>query len=189
MQSGKIEVITGCMFAGKTEEVLRRLRRAQINNQEIKIIKPEIDDRYGQETVRSHSGDEMSAETISVSEKGLDRLEEIEADVIAVDEFNFFKQEFIPVLDRKADTGTRVIISGLDQDYRGNPFTPMENMLAIADELRKLNAICEKCGDEATKTQRIVDGEPAPKDMETVQVGGQESYEARCRECHELKNP
>lgn len=186
--SGSIEAITGCMFAGKTEELLRRLRRAEIKgDQEIEIIKPEVDDRYGEETVTTHNGADWEATVIPSNRQGKKMVDDMSADVLAVDEFNFFNKYFLPLLQKKADNGTRVIIVGLDQTYRGEPFTPMENALAVADEVQKLTAICDKCGSEATKTQRLVDGEPAPEDMATIIVGGEESYEARCRDCHELK--
>lgn len=184
--NGKLEVITGCMFAGKTEELLRRLRRAEIANKSIEIVKPEIDDRHGETTVGTHVGRTWEATVVPVSDKGTSQLKNISADVIAVDEFNFFTDEFIPVLDELANEGSRVIISGLDQTYRGDPFEPMDKAVAIADSVDKLSAVCEECGRDATKTQRIIDGEPAPVDAPTVLVGAEESYQARCRSCHEL---
>lgn len=186
-KQGRIEAITGCMFAGKTEELLRRLRRAEISGQEIEIVKPDIDDRYGQEEVGTHNGKSWEATVIPTSVEGREELEEIKADVLAVDEFNFFTKPFVPILEEKADNGTRVIVCGLDQNYRGEPFVPMDKILARADKVQKLSAICEVCGEEATKTQRMVNGEPAPEDMATILVGGEESYEARCRNCHEVR--
>lgn len=185
--SGRIEVITGCMFAGKTEELLRRLRRAEIANADIEIVKPEIDDRYGEETVGTHVGRTWEARIISLDEEGRDELNSIDSDIIAVDEFNFFDSSFVSVLNELANDGKRVIVSGLDQTYRGEPFSPMDEAIAIADGVDKLSAVCEKCGSEATKTQRIIDGEPAKADEPTVVVGAEESYQARCRKCHTVR--
>lgn len=184
---GRIEVITGCMFAGKTEEMLRRLRRAEIANADVEIVKPEIDDRYGKTTVGTHVGRTWEATVIGLDEEGISQLKSIEADIIAVDEFNFFEPEFVSVLDELANDGKRVLVSGLDQTYRGDPFTPMDEAIAIADEVDKLSAVCEECGSEATKTQRIIDGKPAEADEPTVVVGAEESYQARCRNCHQLR--
>lgn len=184
---GRIEVITGCMFAGKTEELLRRLRRAEIADADIEIVKPAIDDRYGEKTVGTHVGRTWEANILDVNETGREKLREVEADVIAVDEFNFFDSSFISVLDELANSGSRVLVSGLDQTYRGDPFSPMDEAIAIADEVEKLSAVCECCGQEATKTQRIINGEPAKADEPTVVVGADESYEARCRYCHEVR--
>lgn len=185
--NGKIEVITGCMFAGKTEELLRRLRRSKIADKSIEIVKPEVDDRYGETTVGTHVGRTWEAKVIPVSEEGISQLTDISSEIIAIDEFNFFTDEFIPILNELANSGKRIIISGLDQTYRGEPFEPMDKALAIADSVDKLSAICEECGGEATKTQRIIDGDPAPADAPTVLVGDDESYQARCRSCHKVK--
>lgn len=183
----ELEVITGCMFSGKTEEMLRRLRRAHITGQEVEVVKPEIDDRYGQYTVKSHNGDEWDAKVLSINSSGLNRLESLEADVVAIDEFNFFDDDFLEVVEKLVDGGTRVIIAGLDQDYRGDPFHPVDKAMAVADRVEKLSAICENCGDKATKTQRFVDGVPARKELNTIKVAGDENYEARCRKCHEVR--
>lgn len=184
---GGIEVITGCMFAGKTEEMLRRLRRAEIADADIEIVKPEIDDRYGETTVGTHIGRTWEATVIGLNDQGKSQLDSIDADIIAVDEFNFFNPSFIPVLDELANEGKRIIVSGLDQTYRGEPFPPMDEAIAISDEVDKLSAVCEECGGKATKTQRIIDGQPARYDDPTVVVGADESYQARCRSCHEVK--
>lgn len=184
---GRIEVITGCMFAGKTEELLRRLRRAEIADADIEIVKPEIDDRYGEETIGTHVGRTWEAKILSLDEDGRDILQSTDADVIAVDEFNFFDPTFVPIIDQLANEGKRIIVSGLDQTYRGEPFTPMDEAIALADEVDKLSAVCEVCGQEATKTQRIIDGEPARADEPTIIVGADESYQARCRSCHKVR--
>lgn len=187
--TGGIELITGCMFAGKSEELLRRLRRAEIAGKEVAVYKPEIDDRYGIETVGSHDGTQWDAIVIATTDNGMDVLSDTAtgADVVGIDETNFFPCELVSVVQALADNGQRVIVSGLDQTYRGDPFTPVDSLLAVADDVEKLTAICQSCGRQATRTQRLVNGEPASEDMPTVQVGGDESYEARCRHCHELQ--
>lgn len=186
---GYIEVITGCMFAGKTEELLRRLRRAEIAEMEIGVFTPEIDDRYGVKKIGSHNGESWEATVVETSAEGIDEfLEEAhDLDVVAVDEANFFPGEIVDAVQKLADNGQRVLISGLDQTFRGDPFDPVHKLMAVADEVEKLTAVCTQCGQQATRTQRLVDGEPATADTPTVQVGGDESYEARCRQCHEVR--
>lgn len=185
---GKIEVVTGCMFAGKTEEIMRRLRRAEIANCNIEVFTPHIDDRFDREIIGSHNGKSWEATVVEMNQDGLETMREAsEADIIAVDEFNFFEPEFIPVLQALANSGVRVIVSGLDQNFRGEAFSPMDTLMAVADEVDKLSAICEVCGQDATRTQRLVDGDPAAFEEPTIQVGGEEAYQARCRDCHALK--
>lgn len=183
-----IEVITGCMYSGKSEELLRRLRRVEIAGKEVAVYKPEIDDRYGIETVGTHDGAKWEAIVLETSSAGMEVLADTApgADVVGIDEANFFPDELVSVTQQLADAGQRVVVAGLDQTYRAEPFTPTEKMMAVADDVEKLTAVCTVCGRQATRTQRLVDGEPAPVDMPTVQVGGEESYEARCRGCHEL---
>ncbi|MFB6242309.1 MAG: thymidine kinase [Candidatus Nanosalina sp.] len=186
--SGRIEVITGCMFSGKTEELLRRLRRAEIADQEVEVFKPSVDDRYSEEEVGSHSGRTWGARVVNPESKNLEeRFLEPKADVVAVDEANFFEPSLVPVLEKLSGSGTRVIVTGLDQTFRGEPFTPVPELMARAEYVDKLRAICARCGGEATKTQRMIDGEPAHVDDPTILVGADESYEARCRECHEVR--
>jgi thymidine kinase len=177
------------MFAGKSEELLRRLRRAEIGGEEVAVFKPEIDDRYGIETVGSHDGARWDAIVVETNADGMDVLEGTAtgADVVGIDEANFFPAELVRVVQKLADDGQRVILSGLDQTYRGDPFTPVETLMAVADDVEKLTAICSSCGRQATRTQRLLDGKPAPADMPTVQVGGDEDYEARCRHCHKVR--
>lgn len=186
--NGQIEVITGCMFAGKTEELLRRLRRAEIAELDVRVFTPELDNRFGTTKVGSHSGDAWDATVVSSDSSGVtDVLDKgMGADVVAFDEFNFLNSGFVYAASEIADYGTRVIVTGLDQTFRGEPFEPMNDILAMADMVDKLTAVCENCGNAATKTQRLIDGEPAPYDSPTVQVGGSETYEARCRSCHEV---
>ncbi|MFD1599849.1 thymidine kinase [Halobellus rarus] len=187
--SGWIEVVTGSMFSGKTEEVLRRLRRAEIAGQEVAAFKPEVDDRYGETTVGSHVGRQWNAAVVPSEGEGiweiLDRLNG--EDVVAVDEANFFGPELVDVCQRLADDGRRVIVSGIDQTYRGEPFEPLPQLMAVAEYVDKLQAICSQCGEPATRNQRLVEGEPAHVDEPTIVVGAAESYEARCRNCHTLR--
>jgi thymidine kinase len=188
LPNGRIEVISGCMFAGKTDELLRRLRRAEIAGLDIRVFSPEIDDRYGETVIGSHNGEEWDARVISVDSPGVNDLisEGMGADIVAIDEFNFFTEGFVYAVEELADYGTRVIVTGLDQTFRGEPFEPMDELLAIADTVDKLTAVCEVCGSDATKTQRLIDKEPASYNSPTVHVGGSESYEARCRDCHKV---
>lgn len=185
---GYIEIITGCMFAGKTEELLRRLRRAEIADQDIEVFKPDVDNRYETKKVGTHNGKSWEATVVPTDESGMETLVETgrEYDIVAIDELNFFEEVAVPAIKELASDGTRVIISGTDQTFRGEAFTPVHTVMAIADEVSKLNAICECCGGTATMNQRLLDGSPAPEDSPTVYVGGSESYEARCRRCHEL---
>lgn len=186
---GRIEVITGCMFAGKTEELLRRVRRAEIADRDIELFTPSIDDRAGVEVIGTHNKETRTAHVVDV-ESSLDMLYETakDATVVGIDEGNFFEESLVPVVNDLANEGCRVIVTGLDQNFRGEPFQPMNNLLAVADDVDKLAAVCTVCGRQATRTQRLIDGEPARVDSPTVQVGGSESYEARCRECHELRS-
>jgi thymidine kinase len=189
LNRGRIEVISGCMFAGKTEELLRRLRRAEVAGKSVEVFSPSMDGRYGEDVIGSHNGKSWSATVLEVSEKGQERLLDADSfDVVAVDEFNFFDSSFIHTLNCLADSGTRVIVSGTDQTFRGEPFEPVHELMAVADDVEKLTAICECCGSRATRNQRMIDGEPASVDSPTVQVGGEESYQARCRHCHELSD-
>lgn len=181
---GRVEVICGCMFAGKTEELIRRLRRAEIADQSIQVFTPEIDDRYERESIGSHNGRDWQATVIEPNENGVQKITDAtEYDVVAVDEFNFFTEAFVSGIEELAANGVRVIISGIDQTFRGEPFEPMHKAMAISDSIDKLTAVCEVCGGEAIRNQRLIDGEPAPAESPTVLVGGEDSYEARCRHC------
>lgn len=182
---GRIEVITGSMFSGKTEELIRRITRAEIAGQEVEVFKPEIDDRYGETEIGSHDGRSWDANVVNGQEPR--SLLETDADVVAVDEGNFFGEELFDVCQDLADSGKRVIVSGIDQNFRGEPFRPMPELMAAAEYVEKLRAICAVCGKPATRNQRLIDGEPAHVEDEEVMVGADESYEARCRECHELR--
>ncbi|MCH7773794.1 MAG: thymidine kinase [Bacteroidetes bacterium] len=174
--TGWIEVITGCMFSGKTEELIRRLRRAQIAKQQVKIFKPKIDTRFADDSIVSHS--EQSLPSIQIKDIN-DALESSDdAQVIGIDEAQFFSEDIINVCTELADKGKRVIVAGLDQDYRGIPFEPIPHLLAIAEYITKSLAICVECGNPADKTQRKTTS------SERVIVGASDIYEARCRKCH-----
>lgn len=182
---GRLEVITGPMFCGKTDELLRRLRRAIIAKQKIQVFKPGFDIRYGSEKVTSHTGNEYEAYPVeNITEVPALFLDDVT--VVAIDEAQFFGEEIIPVVQDLVDRGIRVIVAGLDMDFRGVPFGQMPHLLAQAEVVDKLHAICMVCGEEATRTQRLVDGEPAYYDDPIIIVGASEMYEARCRIHHQV---
>jgi thymidine kinase len=180
---GWLEVICGPMFSGKSEEMIRRLRRAEIAGQRVIIFKPRIDDRYDAADVVSHAGVRMSGVAVSSVGELLARVEGFE--VVGIDEVQFFEPAIVPLALDLADSGVRVVVAGLDQDFRRMPFGPLPDLLAHAEFIDKLQAVCHRCGGPATTTQRLVDGRPAPYSGETVVVGAEEQYEARCRSCHE----
>ncbi|WP_435333438.1 thymidine kinase [Haloarchaeobius sp. TZWWS8] len=188
--SGWIEVITGSMFSGKTEELLRRLRRAEIAGQEVAVFTPKLDHRYGEEVIGSHGG--RSWEAVPVESEGEDVWEVLDhlngEQVVAIDEANFFEPSLVDLCEHLADDGRRVIVSGLDQTFRGEPYEPVPQLMAMAEYVEKLQAICVECGEPATRNQRLVDGEPAHRDDPTTLVGAEESYEARCRSCHTIRS-
>ncbi len=175
---GWLEVITGSMFSGKSEELIRRLRRAQIARQRVQIFKPLIDGRYGKEHIVSHSDMKIDAELVEHAEEILEKLDH-RTEVVGIDEGQFFEPSLVEVAVQLANTGKRAIVAGLDTDYLGKPFDPMPQLLAVAEYITKTLAICMRCGSPANQTQRIV----ASKDR--VVVGGAEAYEARCRRCFE----
>jgi thymidine kinase len=175
--TGWIEVVCGCMFSGKTEELIRRLRRAQIAKQEVAIFKPKIDDRYSSEYIVSHSDQSLNARVVENASEIL--ALSADAQVIGIDEGQFFNIDIIDVCNRLADSGKRVIVAGLDQDYTGKPFEPMPQLLAIAEYITKTLAICVVCGNPADRTQR------KNKQPDRVIVGAKDLYEARCRNCHQ----
>ena len=189
-RSGWVEVITGCMFSGKTEELLRRLRRAEIAGQEAAVFTPALDDRYGKTTIGSHSGHSWEAHVVeSEGEDVWAVVDHLDGEqVVAVDEANFFDETLVDVCEHLADDGRRVIVSGIDQTFRAEPFAPLPRLVARAEYVDKLRAICIVCGEPATRNQRLVDGDPAHVDDPTIVVGAEESYEARCRNCHTLRS-
>lgn len=182
---GSLEVICGSMFCGKTEELIRRLRRARIAKQKVQVFKPVIDNRYDHMKVTSHSGLDVDAFPVASSAEILEKLDS-EATVIGVDEAQFFDDGVVDVVEDLANRGLRVIATGLDTDFRGEPFGCMPELMARAEKVDKLRAICMVCGEDATRTQRLVNGEPARYDDPIVVVGAQEMYEARCRRHHEV---
>jgi thymidine kinase len=183
---GKIEVVTGCMFSGKSEELIRRIKRAKIARQKVQVFKPSIDTRYSVVEVVSHAGEKVEALPVSSTKELLERIEE-DTEVIGIDEAQFFDTEIVDALRKIAKSGKRVIVAGLDMDFRGEPFGPMPYIMAIADEVLKLHAICTVCGEDATMTQRIINGEPASYNDPVIMIGASESYEARCKLHHYVK--
>ncbi len=190
--SGKLEVITGCMFSGKTEELIRRLERVRIARKVIVLFKPTIDNRYSERAVVTHYGREFSAHLLPPGEESFSALERIvgrdaidAATVIAFDEGNFFSGKLPALCEDLVARGKRVIVAGLDLTFAGEPFGPMPALMALADDVDKLHAVCVKCGGEATRSQRLIDGKPAPASDAVIKVGGTEFYEARCRSCYE----
>lgn len=186
-QSGWVELICGSMFSGKSEELIRRIKRATYGNLSVRVFKPAIDNRYHEESVVSHNGSSILARPV---EKATDILDHItdDIDVIGIDEIQFFDEAIVSIVDQLADLGHRVIVAGLDTDFRGEPFGVMPELMAMSEMVTKLNAICPRCGSPASRTQRLIDGEPASYDDPIILVGASESYEPRCRHCHEVPN-
>ena len=174
--TGWIEVIAGCMFSGKTEELIRRLRRAEIAKQKVMIFKPAIDNRYSEYEIVSHSELSMKAEIVKSAKEIYERAKD--AEVIGIDEGQFFDSDLVDVCNKLADEGKRVIVAGLDMDYKGEPFEPIPSLLAVAEYITKTLAICVVCGNPADRTQRKTTSN------EKILVGAADVYEARCRKCH-----
>ncbi len=185
---GSLEIICGSMFSGKTEELIRRLRRAEIAKQSIQVFKPKLDDRYGITRVTSHNGLHVEAQPVAQASEILTLIKP-DTTVVGIDEVQFFDWKIAEVCQRLADSGKRVIVAGLDTDFRGEPFGPMPLLMAQAERVLKLQAICVVCGDEASRTQRLVNGQPAAYDDPLIVVGASETYEARCRACHAVPPP
>ncbi|MCA1020901.1 thymidine kinase [Halobacillus litoralis] len=186
-QSGWVELICGSMFSGKSEELIRRVRRATFGNLNVRVYKPAIDDRYKEDAVVSHNGTSVTARPVKNS---LDILQHVtdEMDVVGIDEVQFFDEHIVEVVECLADKGIRVIVAGLDTDFRGEPFGKMPDLMALSESVTKLNAICPVCGSPASRTQRLIDGKPASYDDPVILVGASESYEPRCRHHHEVPN-
>ena len=186
---GFIEVICGPMFASKTETLISRITSLEYAKQKIKIYKPELDDRYSKEEIVSHAGARIEATPVNSSREIMeDLLSKMEKmpDVVVIDEVQFFDNNVVLVAEKLANMGVRVIVAGLDQDFRGDPFPIVAELMARAEIITKLTAVCTVCGAAATRSQRLVDGKPAPVTGLTVQVGAKESYEARCRDHHDI---
>jgi thymidine kinase len=183
---GWIEVVCGSMFSGKTEELIRRVHRAQIARQKVQVFKPAIDTRYAERGVASHNG--LQVEALPVENTAQIRLLiEPDTTVVALDEVQFFDDGAVSLCEELAGRGARVIVAGLDMDFRGEPFGPMPMLMARAERVDKLQAICVVCGGPASRTQRLIDGQPAAYDDPVILVGAQEVYEARCRGCHRVR--
>ena len=182
---GSIEVVCGSMFSGKTDELIRRLVRATIAKQKVQVFKPAIDVCYAVEKVTSHAGSNFDAIPVEKSAEILDKMDK-DTTVVGIDEAQFFDSEIVNVVQKLAERGIRVLIAGLDMDFRGEPFGPMPVLMSMAERVDKLHAICMVCGDEASRTQRLVNGKPARYDDPVVIVGASELYEARCRVHHEV---
>lgn len=180
---GCIEVIVGPMYSGKSEELIRRVRRANIAKQNVQVFKHSVDDRYSKADVVSHCGSKVEAIPVKDSAELLEKLEK-HTKVVAIDEVQFFENEITHTIEELAERGIRVICAGLDMDFRGEPFGPIPRLVAVAEKVDKINAICLVCGNPATRTQRLINGKPAKYSDPIVLVGAQDSYEARCRKCH-----
>lgn len=192
--SGRLEVITGCMFSGKSEELIRRLDRANIAGLNTLLFIPRLDTRYSEDAVVTHYGREFDANPVPTDIDSVSSLKNYvekaleEADIVAFDEGNFFSEKLFPLVEELIARNKRVIVAGLDLTFAGEPFHPMPALMADSDRLDKLHAVCTECGGKATRTQRLIDGEPAPADDEVIKVGGKGDYEARCRDCWKLGN-
>ncbi|AZK43747.1 thymidine kinase [Erysipelothrix rhusiopathiae] len=182
-QEGYIEVITGCMFAGKTEELIRRINVLKFAHKNIIVFKPAVDNRYSDSKVVSHAG--TSVQSVVV-DNATDILKYVtkETDVVAIDEVQFFDEEIVKVCDHLALEGKRVMVAGLDMDFRGEPFGVIPKLMTTAEFVTKLTAVCTECGAPATRTQRLVNGKPASYHDPVVMIGASEAYEARCRHDH-----
>lgn len=184
-KNGWLEVITGSMFAGKTEELIRRIRRLQYAKKKFLVFKPVIDNRYSKGEVVSHNGNSIQSIVIEKPKEIYQYLDD-SIDAVAIDEVQFFPASIVHVLDDLADQGIRVIAAGLDRDFRGEPFGCVPELLTCAEYVTKLTAICTECGSPATRTQRLVNQQPASYNDPIVLVGAKESYEPRCRHCHKI---
>ncbi len=182
---GHIEVICGSMFSGKSEELIRRIRRAEIAKQRIQVFSHNLDTRYGESKVASHNGSNLGATPVKNAAQIIERFDP-QTTVVAIDEAQFFDEELLQVASELANRGVRVIAAGLDVDFRAEPFGPMPLLMAQAEQVEKLSAICVICGEQASRTQRLINGKPAKYDDPIILVGANEVYEARCRLHHEV---
>ncbi len=183
--TGWVEVICGVMFSGKSEELIRRIKRATIAKQKVQVFKPDIDVRYDPLFINSHGGVKFHAISIRQTDDILKHIE-ADTDVIAIDEIQFFHEDIIPTIEKIAKQGKRVILAGLDLDFKGEPFGIMPQIMCIAEYVDKLHAICVKCFAPATRTQRLINDKPAHYNDPIIKVGASESYEPRCRDCHKI---
>lgn len=183
---GVIEVICGPMFAGKSEELIRRIKRLEYAKKNVLVFKPKIDNRYSEDEIVSHAKRRTKSYNIVKAKDVYKRLKD-DTDAVVIDEVQFLDEEIIDVANDLADRGIRIILGGLDMDFKGEPFPIISKLLCIAEDITKLTAICVKCGNPATRTQRIINGEPASVNDPIILVGASEAYEPRCRHCHEVK--
>lgn len=186
-QEGFLEVICGCMFAGKTEELIRRINVLSFAKKNIITFKPKIDNRYSEREIVSHAGAHIPCIVIENAKDILKHIQD-DTDVVAIDEVQFFDECIVDVCEYLADQGLRVMVAGLDKDFRGEPFPAMANLLPRAEFVTKLTAVCAKCGAPGTRTQRLINGKPASFEDPIVVIGSTEQYEPRCRHCHEILN-
>jgi thymidine kinase len=184
---GWVEVVVGPMFSGKSEELIRRVKRVLIADQQLQVFKPRLDNRYHASDVTSHDGKRVEAIAVKDAAELRTRLADPLPEVIAVDEAQFFDPALVGLAVELADRGVRVILAGLDQDFRAEPFGIMPELLSKAEYVEKLAAVCPVCGAPATRTQRLVNGQPAYFDDPIILVGAKEAYEPRCRRCHVVK--
>ncbi len=184
---GWIECICGSMFSGKSEELLRRIKRGVIAKQKVLLFKPSIDNRYDENRVSTHNGNSYDSISIEKSSDILNFVKDTNYDIIGIDEIQFFDDDIVKIINKLADDGIRVIVAGLDMDFKAEPFHPMPEIMAISEMVTKLHAVCNKCGKEASRSQRLINGKPAKYDDPIVVIGASESYEARCRHCHEIE--
>ena len=187
LQKGWLEVITGPMFAGKSEELIRRVKTLSYTKMKIIAFKPAIDDRYAKTAIASHDGAKYEAYAIKNAQSILELVKQ-DTQVVAIDEIQFFDMSIVKICEELADRGIRVIAAGLDLDFKGEPFGPMPELLARAEFVTKLSAVCTVCGCAATRTQRLIDGKPADFNDPIIKVGAKENYEARCRKHHIVPN-
>lgn len=186
LHKGRLEIICGSMFSGKSEELIRRLRRAEFARQKVQVFKPIIDNRKTIDHIHAHSGDKFAADPVEDVTQ-LAALIRQDTDVVGIDEIQFLSTEVIPLVISLIDKNIRVVAAGLDLDFRGQPFGCMPTLMALADCVTKLNAICMNCGHDAHFTQRLVNGAPAKYDDPLIVIGAQECYQARCRSCYQIK--
>jgi thymidine kinase len=183
MPHGTLEVIVGCMSSGKSEELIRRIRRATIAKQSVVVCKPAIDSRSGEDQVASRDGATYRAVTVRTADEILSAINTTQH-VVGLDEIQFFDNRLLDVVRILVQQGLRVIVAGLDTDFRGEPFDLVAKLMAEADTVTKLTAVCVRCGEQAIRTQRLIGNAPAPHDSPRIVVGGDDLYEARCRNCH-----
>ena len=184
---GILEVITGCMFAGKTEELIRRINVFKFAKKEVVVFKPKIDNRYSENLIVSHAGSSVKSVLVQKSTEILEFMKQHpEYEILAIDEVQFFDEDIVLVINDLADAGKRVMVAGLDMNFRGEPFGVMPILMTQAEFVTKLTAVCTQCGSPGTRTQRLVNGKPAKYDDPLILVGASESYEARCRHCHHI---